>query len=179
MLVSSPFGTELQAEVEEALISLIKPYPRNTSSARGILDGSSDLEKISKLVKLTFVRYVCDIKNFAYSHSIAFCPQLTITYIRLVSNSVLRSESEESDVQVNDPENEDEDSNYDDNEEEEPIYTRLVQSNMQISPIKINKVSIFESPILVSFYLNDTIYLVLDTRDMASLNLSDKPKPLS
>ena len=28
---------------------------------------------------------------------------------------------EESDVQVNDPENEDEESNYDDNEDEEPI----------------------------------------------------------
>ena len=116
--------TELQAEVEGALISFNKPYPVNTSSSRGILDGSSDLEKISKLVKLTLVRYVCKIKRLSilpfycllsstnkhiHKNRIWFCAVENDEYI------------EESDVQVNDPENEDEESNYDDNVDEEPI----------------------------------------------------------
>ena len=40
---------------------------------------------------------------------------------------------------------------------------------MHISPIKINKVSITESPILAASYHNETVYLVLDTGATASL----------
>ena len=62
-----------------------------------------------------------------------------------------------------------EDSEADDNhedfyedEEEECIQTRLVHSQETSSTIRINKVSITESPILAASHFKVTVYLVLN-----------------
>ena len=110
--------------------------------------------------------------QLAYSHSVAFCPQLTSTDKKLISRFV---SAEDQFHDQNDPDSEPEDEDINDNsdyaedEKEEEIQTRLVKSRSVYSKIKINKVSITESPILAASYCDNTIYLVLDTGATASL----------
>ena len=107
--------------------------------------------------------------NLAYSHSIAFCPQLTSTDKQLISRYCSAENPSENLEEENSDQEENDEYESSNEEEKDPVQTRLVQSQSQFSTIKINKVSITESPILAASYANETIYLVLDTGATASL----------
>ena len=111
--------------------------------------------------------------RLAYSHTVAFCLQLTESDKRQITRVVLTEddETEGAESPFDHPEDDEEIETHaytESLEEESVANTRLVKSEDDLV-VRIKRVNVMESPILVVTYCGVTVYLILDTGATSSL----------